>query len=74
MNPDHRNPDAPHSPKPTDNEELLILWRIISRHNWDTLQSTHKACPGSTIEHLYAGMYVLTIPAGGACGRARRSA
>jgi hypothetical protein len=47
-------------------EEVTILFRIISRRSWDELQAWHRACPGSTAEHLYAGLYVLTIPAGGA--------
>ena len=48
--------------------ELLVLLRIISRRSWDELQSWHRACPGSTVEHLMkgTGLYVLTIPPGGA--------
>ena len=46
--------------------ELSILFRIISRHDWDRLQGWHRSCPGSTVEHLMHGLYVLTIPAGGA--------
>ena len=50
----------------TDNQpertEVMVMFRIISRHDWDTLQSLHKSSPGSTVEHLYRGMYVLTIP------------
>jgi hypothetical protein len=54
----------------TDNHpertEVMVLFRIISRRNWETLQSLHKAHPGSSVEHLYAGLYVLSIPAGAA--------
>jgi hypothetical protein len=45
--------------------EVMVMFRIISRHSWDNLQSWHASCPGSTVEHLYAGLYVLTIPADG---------
>jgi hypothetical protein len=52
----------------TDNHpertEVMVLFRIVSRRNWETLQIWHKAHPGSSVEHLYCGMYVLTIPAG----------
>jgi hypothetical protein len=44
----------------------LVLFRIISRRDWDRLQSWHKSCPGSTVEHLEHGLYVLTVPAGSA--------
>ncbi len=46
--------------------ELSVLFRIISRRSWDELQAMHRACPGSTVEHLMHGLFVLTIPAGGA--------
>jgi hypothetical protein len=51
---------------PTERIEAMVMFRIISRHDWDTLQSWHRACPGSTVEHLYRGLYVLAVPAGGA--------
>jgi hypothetical protein len=41
------------------------MFRIISRHSWDVLQGWHRSCPGSTVEHLAHGLYVLTVPAGG---------
>ncbi len=49
-------------------ETLMVLFRIISRRSWDELQSWHEACPGSTVEHFMkgTGLYVLTIPPGGA--------
>lgn len=46
-------------------EEVTILFRIISRRSSHELQAWHRACPGSEVEHLYRGLYVLTIPAGG---------
>jgi len=50
-----------------DRESTAVLFRIISRHDWDRLQGWHRSCPGSAVEHLMFGLYVLTIPAGGAC-------
>jgi hypothetical protein len=47
------------------NTEVMIMFRIISRHSWDVLQGWHRSCPGSTVEHLAHGLYVLTVPAGG---------
>jgi hypothetical protein len=46
--------------------EVMMMFRIIGRRSWDELQSWHKSCPGSTVEHLYRGVYVLAVPAGGA--------
>ena len=46
--------------------ELLGMFRIISRRSWDELLSWHRACQGSTIEHLMYGLYVLSVPPGGA--------
>ncbi len=43
---------------------MMVMFRIISRHSWNVLQGWHKACPGSTVEHLMYGLYVLIIPAG----------
>jgi hypothetical protein len=45
--------------------EVMVMFRIISRRSWDNLQSWHKSCAGSRVEHLYAGLYVLTVPAEG---------
>lgn len=49
-------------------EPMMFMFRIISRKQWDELQGLHKACPGSSLEHLMTGtgLYVLTIPPGGA--------
>ncbi len=44
----------------------MVLYRSISRHSWDKLQALHKSCPGSSVEHLMHGLYVLHIPPGGA--------
>jgi hypothetical protein len=54
----------PHEDSP-DLDGLMILFRIISRRSWDVLQARHRACPGSEIEHLAYGLYVLSIPPGG---------
>jgi hypothetical protein len=47
--------------------EVMVMFRILTRREWDNLQSWPKSCPGSTVEHLYRGLDVLTVPAGGAC-------
>lgn len=44
--------------------ELTVLFRIISRRDWARLMAWHDACPGSRIEHLMHGLYVLHVPAG----------
>jgi hypothetical protein len=46
--------------------EVMVMFRIISRHDWDQLQGWHRSCPGSSVEHLAHGLYVLTVPADGA--------
>jgi len=55
-----------HDPSPDRTAELSVLFRIISRRDWDRMQSWHRACPGSEVEHLMHGLFVLTVPAGGA--------
>lgn len=49
--------------------EVMVMFRILTRRERDRLQSWHKSCPGSSVEHLFAGLYVLTVPscASGAC-------
>jgi hypothetical protein len=47
---------------------VMVLYKIISRYSWDRLQALHKSCPGSSVEHLMHGLYVLHIPPGGAKG------
>ncbi len=49
---------------PQECTEVMVLGRIITRRDWDRLQGWHRSCPGSTVEHLMFGLYVLTIPAG----------
>ncbi|MBA2783004.1 MAG: hypothetical protein H0T74_08800 [Rubrobacteraceae bacterium] len=46
--------------------ETLILFKIISRRSWDELQGWHRALPGSRVEHIKHGIYVLTVEPGGA--------
>jgi hypothetical protein len=53
----HRIPD-----EPADGTDRMILVRIITRRDWDILQGWHRHYSGSKVEHLYAGLYVLTIP------------
>ena len=47
-------------------ETLVVLFRIISRHSWDNLQSWRKAFPRSRVEHVLYGTYVGIIEPGGA--------
>ena len=51
---------------PPTRTEVMVLFRIISRRDWDRLQAMHRACPRSAVEHLMFGLYLLTIPTGGA--------
>jgi hypothetical protein len=44
--------------------ELSVLFRIISRRDWDRLLGWRAAFPGSRIEHLMHGLYALHVPAG----------
>ena len=46
-------------------EALMILFKIISRRSWDNLQNRHQALPGSHVEHVMDGIYVLHVPPGG---------
>src|SRR5919112_24201 len=46
-------------------ETLVVLFKIISPRSWDELHRWHEALPGSRVEHLLYGMYVLIIPQGG---------
>ncbi len=47
-------------------ESLLLLFRILTRREWDELQSWHEALPGSRVEHLMYGLYVLYAEPDGA--------
>ena len=49
--------------KPED-ESIMVLFRIVSRRSWDELQSWHRALPGSRVEHLMYGLYVLSVKPG----------
>lgn len=46
-------------------ETLVILFRIITHESWRELQGWHEALPGSRMEHVLHGIYVLIIEAGG---------
>jgi hypothetical protein len=52
-------------------ETLMVSFRIISRRSWDDLQGLREALPGSRIEHVLHGIYVLHVPPGGAKGLGR---
>jgi hypothetical protein len=43
-------------------ESLFVLFKIISRRSWDELHRWHEALPGSRVEHVLYGIYVLTYP------------
>ncbi len=59
--------DAPQSKSyPIEEESISVLFRIISRRSWDELQSCHEALPGSRVEHLMYGCYVLHVKPGAA--------
>ncbi len=64
---------APLNPSITDSppETLMVSFRIISRRSWDDLQGLREALPGSRIEHVLHGIYVLHVPPGGAKGLGR---
>ena len=47
-------------------ETLMFLFRIITRESWRELQGWHETFPGSRIEHVLCGIYVLIVPPGGA--------
>ena len=44
--------------------EFSVLFRIVTRRDWDRLDGWCTACPGSRIEHLMHGLYVLHVPDG----------
>jgi hypothetical protein len=45
---------------------LLLLFRILTRLEWNRLQEMHRSFPGSAVEHVAAGIFVLHIKPGGA--------
>lgn len=57
---------APESVYPKPTKGISILFKIISRRSWDELVGWNKALPGSRIEHLAHGLYVLHVEPGGA--------
>jgi hypothetical protein len=60
-------PTAPHkSIQDSPPETLIVLFKIISRRSWDELHRWHEALPGSRVEHVLYGIYVLIIPQGSA--------
>ena len=44
-------------------DSRMIMFRILTRRNWDRLHGWREACPGSRVEHLMYGLYVLHLPA-----------
>jgi hypothetical protein len=48
-------------------DERWVLYRIISRHSWERLQSRKECHPGSSVEHFYRGLYMLKVPSEGLC-------
>lgn len=58
------DPASPLYPS-SQTEETWVLFRIISRKSWDDLQSLHESFPGSRVEKLMFGLYVLIIGPGG---------
>ncbi len=50
----------------SDEKALMVLFKIVSRRSWEELQGWCKALPGSHVEHLMYGFYVLFIEPGGA--------
>lgn len=56
----------PDNPLARDTESIAVLFKIISRRSWDSLQAWHKAFPGSAVEHVAHGIYVRHVPPGGA--------
>lgn len=47
-------------------ESTMVLFKIITRRSCDELQSWRRALPGSRVEHLMHGLYVLHVEPGGA--------
>ncbi len=47
-------------------ENLMVVFGIISHRSWDELQGWRDALPGSYIEPIMYGLYVLIVPPGGA--------
>jgi hypothetical protein len=43
-------------------EERWYIYRVLSRRSWDELQALLESNPGSDIEHLEYGLFVLRLP------------
>jgi hypothetical protein len=50
------NPQA-HSP-----EERWVVYRVLSRYSWEVLQDLAQCRPGSSVEHLEHGLFLLRKP------------
>ena len=48
---------------------LMVSFRIDSSRSLEELRALHEAFPGSRVEHVMYGSYVLIIEPGGAKGR-----
>ena len=59
---DYHRQISGNTPNSPENERTLVLWRIITRRDWDLLQRFYRMHPRCTIEHLYAGMYAIQLP------------
>lgn len=49
-----------------ENNDMLVLFKVITRQSWRRVQTFVEAHPGSRLEHVSAGIYVVHVPAGGA--------
>lgn len=60
--------DAPQEPfyLEPQTEALMVLFKVIGRRSWHSLQAWHENFTNSRIEHVLYGIYVLHIPADGA--------
>jgi hypothetical protein len=59
----HRS-DSTNTPEDAPcSENSVSVWRIITRRQWDAMQAEYVRHPGSSLVHIYAGVYVLTTPA-----------
>jgi hypothetical protein len=42
--------------------DTLVVWRVITRRDRVAMQRYQMETPGSTIEHILAGIYVVVVP------------
>ena len=47
-------------------ETPVVLNKTTTRESWNRLRAWHAALPGSRIEHVLRGIFVLHVPSGGA--------